>query len=172
MHRVLRDRFSVTLRTDIGYKFRGEFGDPNAYPRPRKELQNLPHMALVTSRKAVVKAGDLVSYNGVQYLLAGQHTLTDTKRFLAVEINDHVKWVRTQEKIDPVTKQPRDSKPATLAEALPVCREPQRSFEEMRFSQSQNRIFTAADIKAGDELGEMKVIRVDELFGIHLAEVA
>lgn len=170
--RQIRDRFAVKLRTAEGHMFRGEFGDPNAYPRPRKEVQNLPHRALVTSLGAVVKAGDLVHFAGTHYLLCGQHTLSKTKRFLAMEINKTATWTRMTEVIDPVTQMKKDTVAETLDAALKVTLEPQRSFEEANFTKSQRRVFTAADVKEGDELDGMKVLRVDDLFGIRVAEVA
>lgn len=172
MHRKIRDQFAVTLRTAEGHQFRGEFGNPGAYPRPRKEIQNLPHRALVTSRAALAKAGDLVRFAGVQYLLAGQHVLKDTKRFLAVEINATATWERLTEVVDPVTKMKKDDVLQTLDAALPITLEPQRSFEEEKFTVSQMRAFTAADVQTGDLINGMKVLRSDDLFGIRMLEIA
>ena len=172
MFRKIRDQFAVTLRTVEGHQFRGEFGDPGAYPRPRKEIQNLPHRALVTGRGAIAKSGDLVSFAGVQYLLAGQHVLMDTKRFLAIEINTTLSWKRTVEVTDPVTKMKKDDDPQTIDPALPAVIEPQRSIEEAKFLQSQMRVFTAGDVQLGDLLDGMKVLRVDDLFGVRMLEIA
>lgn len=172
MHRQIRDRFSVTLRTAAGHKFRGEFGDPGAFPRPRKEIQNLPHRALVTGRKSVAEPGDLVRHHGVEYLLCGQHVTQGTKRFLAVEVNAHLPWKRLTEVVDPVTKMKKDDQEVVLDPALSVTIEPQRSLEEQKFTKSQDRLFTAADVRAGDEIGGKKVLRVDDLFGLKLVEVA
>lgn len=171
MFRKIRDRFTVEFKNQDGHKFRGELGDPNATPRPRKEVQNLPHRSLVTSRLAIAKEGDLVTYYGVQALLLGQHTLGDTKRFLAVEINDHVKWTRVSDIIDPVTKMTRGDAEQVMDPALPVIIEPQRSVEEARFAQSQYRLFTAGDIKEGDVLKGMRIIRVESLMGVKVAEL-
>lgn len=172
MRRKIRDQFAVTLRTEEGHQFRGEFGDPNAYPRPRKEIQNLPHRALVTGRAAVAKSGDLVRFAGTRYLLAGQHVLTNTKRFLAVQINATARWERLGEVIDPVTRMKKDNQLIELDPELPITLEPQRSFEEAKFTQSQLRVFTAADVKKGDRLNGLEVMRVDDLFGIRMLEVA
>lgn len=171
MYRELHNRFSTKFRTSEGHQFKGELGNPNAYPRPRKELQNLPHRALVTHRISMVKPGDLVTAYGVNYLLCGQHVLASTKRFLAVEVNSYLTWKRLDEVIDPITQLPRDSQEVVLDPVLPVVIEPQRAFEEQRFSQSQDRLFTAADVQPGDLLGDYKVNRVDDLMGLKLVEV-
>ena len=171
-NRKIRDRFSVVILTAGGNKVRGEFGDPNSYPRPRKELQNLPHRAFVTSRNSWANAGDLVSFQGVQYLLCGQHTLAEMKRFLAVEVNEFFDWTRIEEVIDPVTKMARDVDPTLLEAGLPVCFEPQRGIEEEKFTQTQTRIFTSAAVKPGDYLGDLKVIRVANVMGLTMVEAA
>lgn len=172
MHRLLRDRFTDVLRTAAGHKFRGEFGSPNAYPRPRKEIQNLPHRALVTSRNSVAQSGDLVEHHGQKYLLAGQHVLEGTKRFLAVEVNATVTWVRKVEGIDPVTRMKVDGQPTTLDDALPVSIEPGRMLEEKGFEQTQYRFLTAAEIIPGDIINDMTVLRVMDLFGLKMVELA
>lgn len=172
MHRRIRDRFTDTLRTAAGHKFRGEFGSPNAYPRPRKEIQNLPHRALVTSRDSVAQAGDLVEHHGQKYLLAGQHVMEGTKRFLAVEVTTTVAWKRKLEGIDAVTRMPRDGLPTDMDLTLPVAIEPGRMLEERGFEQTQYRFLTAADIWEGDIIDDMTVLRVMELFGLKMVEVA
>lgn len=172
MFRKIRGQFTETFRTQSGSKFRGEFGDPNASPRTRKEVQNLPHRSLVTDRKAVAKEGDLVTAYGAQFLLLGQHTLGETKRFLAIEINARVSWIRMVDEIDPVTKMKRGDREVVMNEALPVALEPQRLLEEVNFSQSQYRLFTAEDVQAGDVLKGMRVIRIEDLMGIRVAELA
>jgi len=172
MHRKMRDRFSVTMRTREGHQFNAQFGDPGAYPRPRKEIQNLPHRAVVTHRDSVAKAGDLVVYDGVEYLLCGQHVMANLKRFLAVEINARVRWVRAGDVIDPVTLMKRSWDEVELDPQLSVTREPGRAFEEADFKMSQNRMFTYADVQLGDRLDDMKVILVEDLFGIRMLEVA
>ena len=171
MHRKLRERFSVTLRTSAGLKFRGEFGAPNSFPRPRKEIQNLPHRALVTARNSVAKAGDLVRSNGQEYLLCGQHVQHEIKRFLAVEVNNHLLWSRIGEITDPVTGMPKDEDAETIMDpALPVVIEPGREIEEQRFGQTQYRLLTAADVKEGDLLGDMTVTRAMDLLGLRMVE--
>lgn len=169
-HRQIHKRFSVVLRTSEGHQFHGEFGDPNSYPRPRKEIQNLPHRAIVTYRNSVAKAGDLVRYQGQEYLLCGQHLMADVKRFLAVEINHHLPWVRIEEVVDPVTMMPRDDVETVMNSQLSVVIEPTRGIDERNFSQDQYRIFTAADVKEGDKLGGMTVTRAYDLFGLRLVE--
>lgn len=172
MYRQIRERFAVVLRTPEGHKFRGEFGDPGAYPRPRKEIQNLPHRALVTDRNSVAKAGDMVTHHGVEYLLCGQHVLEGTKRFLAVEVNARVTWYRLTKIIDPVTRMAKEDQLVPMDEDLSVCLEPQRSFEEANFTQSQDRLFTSADIREGDQINGKKVLRVNNLFGLKMVEIA
>jgi hypothetical protein len=172
MHRRIHDQFSVVLRTESGNKFHGEFGDPNAYPRPRKDVQNLPHRALVTHRHSETKEGDLVRFKGVKYLLCGQHTLTTTKRYLAIEINKVVRWTRNISDTDPVTGMARSAATTTVMnEELEVTYEPRSSIEEENFQQSKDRIFTASEIRLDDEIDGKKVERVDNLFGIYMAEI-
>lgn len=172
MFRKIRDQFAVTLRTAEGHQFRGEFGNPGAYPRPRKEMQNLPHRALVTSRAAVAKAGDLVRFAGAQYILAGQYVLTDTKRFIALEVSETMTWERVTEVIDPVTRMKRDDVKQVMNAALPVAIEPQRAFEEVKFTLAKKRVFTSSDVRVGDLLNSMKVLYADDLFGIRMLEIA
>jgi len=172
MRRPIRDCFAITFRTAAGHKFRGEFGDPNSYPRPRKELQNLPHRSLTTGRAALATAGDQVTTYGVDYLLCGQHVLTEVKLFLAVQVNTQVKWERVGTEVDPVTKMDRDTGLVILAESLPVALEPQRGIEEEDFTQTKTRIFTAAAVQLGDYLDGMRVTRVADVLGLLMVEAA
>jgi hypothetical protein len=172
MHRQIRYCFTDVLRTAAGHKFHGEFGSPNAYPRPRKEIQNLPHRGLVTHRNSVATAGDLVTHHGQKYLLAGQHILEGTKRFLAVEINKEVVWSRLDEELDPVTRMPKDTDPIEMDPALPVSIEPGRAVEENRFEHTQYRFLTAAAVQEGDFIDDLKVVRIMDLFGLRMVEVA
>lgn len=169
--RKMQDRFAHVLRTEAGHKFRGEFGDPNAYPRPRKELQNLPHRSLVADRHALVAAGNTVVLDGVTYLLAGQHTLVNTKSFLAVEVFNFWDWTTLQEYIDPVARVERDSHEVVVEAALPVIVEPTRVISEEEFRITQKRIFTSRNIPAGDFLGGFKVMQSVEVLGLYMLEV-
>jgi hypothetical protein len=170
--RRIRDVLSVTLRTSSGHKFRGEFGSPNAFPRPRQEIQNLPHRSLVTSSQSIVKGGDLVAYQGVDYILCGQHHLGKTMVFLAVEITHWLPWKRNSEIIDSVTLMKKDYRLETLNPLLPVTIDPQRALNEADFQLSQYRMLTSAAIQVGDFLGEHKVIQVFDLFGMTMVEAA
>lgn len=172
MHeRVIRDNFKSLFRTEAGDKFWGELSDPNAFPRPRKELQNLPHRALVTDRNAVATAGQLVVSKAVSYILCGQHTLSKTRVFLAVEVTVPVTWSRHSEVTDPVTKMVRDSSLQPLATIL-VAVEPYRVTEDEAFEQNVYRYFTHAAVQLGDVLGSKKVVRVADLMGLRIVEVS
>lgn len=168
-----RHMFSETFRTSDGHKFFGEFGDPNAAPRPRKEIQNLPHRVLsVSNTSTFVTEGSLVYHHDQGYLLFRQHVLEGVKRFLAAEVNTHLVWSRLPESTDLVTGLPRDGLPVELDARLPLIIEPGRSYEEENFSQDQFRLFAAADIQVGDLLGDMKVSRVVDLLGVRMIEAS
>lgn len=171
LNRFRRSRFSLKGRNSQNQEFYAELGDPGAYPRPRKEIQNLPHRALVTSLKALVSAGEVVTVQGVEYLLLEQHQMGRVKRFLAVNINDRLPWSRITETIHPVTQLPQGSAPAVVDPALPVVIEPLSSIEDVRFTQDRYRIFTAGDVKAGDLIDGMKVQEVQNLFGVKMAQL-
>lgn len=170
MRRRIRDIFSVICRTETGHKFRGEFGDPNASPRPRKEIQNLPHRTLTVRRGAVVMDGDLISADGHRFILAGQHQMRDIRKYLALEVNAEVRWERSAAEIDPVTRMPRGGSNKTLSPALPVAREPRGWMEEEKFEVDTYRMFTAADVREGDRLDGLKVMRATDLFGLRMVE--
>lgn len=173
LKRIRREKFTEVFKTHLGHKFYGEFGDPNGAPRPRKEVQNLPHRTLVTSHNAIVAPGELVSWgNRAHYLMVAQHTLTNVKRFLAVETNKTVCWARSQEVIDPVSRVAKDIGLQTIDEALPVVVEPQRELEEQNFREAQYRVFTHADIIKGDFLDDWKVLHSYDLMGVRVLEVA
>lgn len=172
MFRRRIDQFSRTFRTHRGELFRAEVGSPNSYPRPRREFQNLPHVALVTSRRALAREGDLVTGSGTSYLLAGQHVLSDTKRFLAAECNTRLSWIEQVIDIDPVTELEKERRPVTRDTDVPMVIEPLRSFEELNISRDQYRIITHLPINRGDELGKYTVLSVVDLFGLKVAEVA
>lgn len=170
-HRVIRDRFKEIFKREDGRRFYGELGDPNAVPRPRRELQNLPHRSLVTSRKAGVSSGILISWRGIRYLLAEQHVLTDTQHFLAVQVNKELPWTRSGTVIDPVAQVPAGTTKTTLNPALPVVLEPQRMLEEEGFSEAQYRAFTHAPVQKGDFLGPYRVMNTSELLGLTVVEM-
>jgi hypothetical protein len=170
MARRLRERFSYVFRNQDGHKFRAELGDPNASARPRKEIQNLPHRTLVTDRDSIARPGDLVSWNGIQYLLLDQHTQTNTQRFLAAEITHSVLWTRSQKIIDHVTRVEKTSTPVVMDLALPVIMEPRSATEEQDFEILRTRFFTAADVRKGDLLNQLVIKEVHDLFGIRMLE--
>lgn len=172
MRRPLREMFSVVCRTPTGHKFKGEFGDPNASPRPRREIQNLPHRTLTVRRAAVVMAGDLITADGVSYVLCGQHNYRDLRKFLAVEVNAAMRWERLSEELDPVTRLPRGSHLQLLDAALPVTLEPRNWMEEEKFEVDTYRVFTGADVREGDRLDGLKVLRSTDIFGLRMVECA
>lgn len=172
LRRRMRARFSDVYRTHQGNKFLAELGDPNAAPRPRREIQNLPHRTLVTDKAALARRGDLVTGPSGSFLLASQHTLTDTKRFLAVEINHSMTWERATTSIDPVARVEKKGPRLELNAALQVVFEPQRGFEEEDFDQMQYRVFSHEDIQNGDFLDGYKVMRTYDLMGLRVAELA
>lgn len=172
MFRKPRERFSQVFRTHEGHKFYGEFGDPNAAPRPRREIQNLPHRTVVCSRRAVAKAGDLVSWRRAQFLLADQHTLANVNRFLGVEVTQTVRWTRFDEVIDPVARVAREAVEQELDAALPVALEPTHGIQEEGFDQTIFRMFTHRDVREGDRIEGMKVLRAYDLLGLRVAEMA
>jgi hypothetical protein len=167
-----RQKFAFTFKTHEGNKFRGEFGDPNSAPRPRREVQNLPHRMLVTSRKAIAKAGDLVEHKGVKFVLCGQHTLEFMQRFLAVEVNHIVSWTSSEEIEDPVTRVMKDVSPVVRDPALPVAFEPRGGTDEEGFERTKFRAFTHADVKEGDRLDGLKVLRAYDVLGLRAVEMA
>lgn len=170
--RQINDRFALVLRTEEGNKFRGEFGDPNAYPRPRKEIQNLPHRSLTTSRTAMVKGGDLVSHTGRRWLICGQHTLQEAQTFLAVEVNRMMVWSRFGEIVDPVTRMPKDTAKIILDGALAVAVDTLRGVDEVRFEKDVLRVFTSADVQDGDLLDGYTVLRGQDILGLRMVEVS
>lgn len=172
LHRRMQPKLSETFRTQGGHKFQAQLGSPNGYPRPRKEIQNLPHRALVTSRNSLAEAGDLVTHAGQSYLLCGQHVMSEVKRFLAVEVNHMARWTRTTRLIDPVTRMERDEEEIVVQEALPVALEPSRALQEQNFQVSQYRLLTAADVALGEYIDGMKVIGKWDLMGLNMVEVA
>lgn len=172
MIRPIRDRFSRPIRVvGTNLVYRGEFGNPNAFPRPRKELQNLPHRSLSVSRKSPAVAGQHIVSDGVEFLLFGQHTMVATQTFLAVQVTHWVEWKRPAKMVDPVTKMVIGTGLETLDTALPVAEEPGRAFEELEFTKSQLRMFTTADVREDDILDGHKVSRVVELLGGLMVEL-
>lgn len=172
MFRRLNPRFTELFTTEQGHRFLGELGAPNSYPRPRKEIQNVPHRALVTNRDSVAEAGSLVRAHGQEYLLAGQHLQAKVMRFLAVEVTDRVSWSRPSVITDPVTGMPTGDGVTVLDPSLPVCLEPGREFQEENFTEDMYRFFTHADVKPDDLINEHKVLRVQMLFGLRMVSVA
>lgn len=171
--RRIHEKMTVTLRTAEGHQFKGEFGNPNGFPRPRREVQNLPYQALAVSRNSIAKEGDLVHYKGTKFLLCGQHHLTKVKLFLALEVQDHVTLTRMEEGIDPVIGVKRGSHPVTLVTDLPSILDPTTSLEEMKFQKPTYRFLTNFDIKPGDMInGTMQILMVSNLLGLKVAEVA
>ncbi len=171
--RKLHQQMTVTLRTSEGHQFKGEFGDPNGFPRPRKEVQNIPHQALTVSKNSLASDGDLVTYQGTEFLLCGQHHLTSTKIFLALQVKSWVRWTRQVEVMDPILRVKRDTQEVVLSEALPVILDPIRSLEEQSFQKAVYRVLTGADLRGGDTLnGTLRVLQVTELFGLKIAELA
>lgn len=171
MFRPFREKFTHLVRTKEGHRVKVEFGDPNASPRPRKEIQNLPHRTLSVGRNSILKGGDVVNWNGIRYLLVDQHTLTVMKRFLAAEITHEVHWERVERAIDPVTRVERSGAPQTLEQNLPVILEPRSSVEDEGFEMAKYRGFTGSDVRQGDLIDGMKVQDVQELFGIKIFQV-
>lgn len=170
--RRLHKQMMVTLRTAEGHQFRGEFGSPNGFPRPRREVQNIPHQALAVSRNSIAKDGDLVTYRGTTFLLCGQHHLTDVRIFLALEIQSWVRWTRTEEAIDPIIGVKRDTVTTTLSEELPVILDPIRYLEELKFQKPVYRMLTGADVREGDKIDDLTILQVSELLGLRVAELA
>lgn len=169
--RVLRSRFRKIVRTEAGAKFYAEFGDPNAAPRPRREITNLPHRTMIVDRATPDLSGQRVTLGDVHFLLVGQHTMTHTTRYLAIEANTMVSWTREGTVIDPVSRVEKSAGPQVLDPALPVAMEPRSSFEEEDFQRYKSRIFTSADVQKGDFIDDMKVVQTFDLFGIRAAEI-
>lgn len=170
MARQIRDVFAVLMKTSTGQKFMAEMGNPNAAPRPRKELQNLPHRTITTHRDSVATSGATVTHAGIEYLLCGQQIMESAHRFLAIEINQHLSWSRKASAVDPVTRMKTTGALQVLSQSLSVVVEPQHYIEQVKFDIATYRIFTSAAIQDGDLLGSYVVTRVVDLFGIKVAE--
>jgi hypothetical protein len=169
--RKIRSQLVVTLHTQAGHKFHGEWGDPNGFPRPRSEIQSLPHRALTTAKHAMVKEGDVVTYHGTQFLLCGQHQLAHVKMYLAVQISHHAKWSRVTESVDPILGVERGGTETVLSSSLPVTLDPKNHMEEVGFDRPIYRVLTGSPLLEGDLIDQFKVMKVVKLFGIHMAEV-
>lgn len=171
--RRLHNQLTVTLRTEAGHQFKGEFGDPNGFPRPRREVQNIPHRALTVSSTSIARDGDVVDYRGSKFLLCGQHHLTNVRIFLALEVQQEVRWTRMGEGFDPILLVKKDNVETTLAERLPVILDPIRYLEELKFQKPVYRLLTGQDVQEGDVInGRLKVLQVSELLGLRVAELA
>jgi len=171
MPRKIRSNFRDVIRTQDGNKFYAEFGDPNATPRPRKEIQNLPHRGMTTHRSALVKGGDIISWKGVNYLLLDQHQLTEVKKFLAVQITHTVTWSRSVKVVDPIARVEKTSVLQPMDDNLQVVMEPMSAIEEENFESVKYRVFTAADVQKGDQINDLVVKNTFELFGVRMLEV-
>lgn len=171
--RRLNEKMTVTLRTSAGHQFKGEFGNPNSFPRPRREVQNIPHSVLAVGKNSLARDGDVVSYKGTHFLLCGQHHLTEVRLFLALQIQNWVSWERMSEAIDPVLMVKKDGVRQTLDARLPVILNPVKFLEEVSFQKPVYQMLTGADVREGDIINDkLQVLQVSKLLGIQVAEVS
>lgn len=169
--RRLHSQMTVTLRNQRGQQFKGEFGDPNGFPRPRREVQNIPHRALTVNRNSLAKDGDVVTYQGVQFLLCGQHQLTHARIFLALEIQQTVRWTRLGADVDPLTGMAREDVEIVLNPTLPVILDPIRATEELNFQRPIYRLLSGENVQENDIINGMNVMMVSDLLGLRVAEL-
>lgn len=170
MHRPLVQAFSVKVRTLQGHIVKGEFGEPNRHPRPRREVQNLIHRTFSAPRISPIRPGEIIEYQGTHFLLLDQHDLVGMKRFLAVQCNEQHDLTRMMRQVNPVTTMEESNFPQIIASQIPVVVEPLRWSQEYRVEHDIYRILSGHDLRDEDILGPYQILRRADLLGATVVE--
>lgn len=161
-------RLSDIWLTDTGHRVRVQI--MNA-PDISQEADFMPKRIAIASKKTPVYAGSVITKGDDSFLLVDQSTLSDMRRFRALEITDKLVWKRNVTIIDPVSKMEQDQGFETLHTALPLVIEPLRTVKEGGIERSKYVIYTGAFVKKGDFLGDYEVHNVTEFLGVRQLEV-
>jgi hypothetical protein len=165
--RRMIDRLADVWLTDTGNKVRLQLMDA---PEISQSADFMPRRIVLAPKSSLVKEGSVVSRNGDFFLLVGQSTLSDLKRFRALEITHWLPWKRNVEITDPVSKMRIDQESVLLRAALPVVVEPMRTIKEQGFDRNRLMIWTGEDVQTADFIGDYEIHSVMPGLGVKMLE--
>lgn len=169
-------RYDTTYQDDRGRKVSGRFvAVPESNPTqiiPQKRLFRTPANTLL-------KPGDiLLDLPGTRYLLAegpaGVYRQEVVKRtFRCIELDHHLPWRRRTTKIDPVMKVDIDEGISDLG--LVWCNVDPRDERLERSSKVASsyekfKIYTNAALELDDTVGDYRIVRVETVAGVIVAD--
>jgi hypothetical protein len=168
MKRHLVHRFFDRWKTDQGHVLQVSLQDA---PDISQEADFFPRRIAVVQKTPLAHPGTVIYGQDTAYLLVGQGVLQELMRFRAYRITDHVRWTRKSTQADPLTLMETNGAPQILNPRLPIVLEPLRLVDEQGFERPKYRVFTGADIKLGDRLGDYEVHTIVKTLGVLQLEV-
>lgn len=133
-------------------------------------LRGMAFRVAITPRVDYLSPGVVVTSQGVSYLLAEENTLIETKRYKAIPINAELAWRRRGTVVNPATLLEEEGVPTTVDPALKVHVEFKEPFEDQGFEHTRWSIYTGADVRVGDTIGDYQVKRVVLQQGVRILE--
>lgn len=132
-----------------------------------------PRLIIRVRPSSLLNVGDIVTRQGVRFLLAKHSTTADYRSFWGFEADREVPWQTVQTTNHPLTNLPQAnglSAPTNLWVAWEIMtRQPYE--RDLGVSNELSRVLTAANVQLNDIIAGQQVKRVNHALGLTIAEV-
>lgn len=162
---MMSPRLSKVFRADNGSKFTAIL----SAPEDRLEGSDIRARRILRAhRGAPAHSGTVAALGPDRYLLIWHSSTVAEKRFLALQVTDYVRWVRTAEGTNPVTLMPTNGNEMELHSALPIVLEPSEVVSSQGLEAVKYTIHTPGRVEPGDMLGPYQVQTAQYVDGVSI----